>query len=198
MLNSEYQNVGIGSRIGKSPGKHQRCRLGWRGSQTRGASQDPPSAGPPERRCPRELSNRRPGKALRRLEVPPRPSPAQGQTGNSSAKPSGGSPGTRPLNSTSRRGLHPVPPPAVNHAAATPGGTDAPDGAAPCDFEGRDRPAGGGSTSASELAPGRHSATHAASSGELRPTQPSGAPQQRGRDEPTPRSRSYPSFRLAL
>lgn len=155
-----------------------------------------PSAAPPDRRRPRELSNRRPGKALRRLEVPPLPSPAQGQTGNSSAKPSGGSPGTRPLNSTSRRGLHP--PPAVNHAAATPGGTDAPDGAAPYDFEGRDRPAGGGSTSASELAPGRRSATHAASSRELRPTQPSGAPQRRGRDEPTPRSRSYPSFRLAL
>lgn len=108
------------------------------------------------------------------------------------------SPGTRPLNSTSRRGLHRVPPPAVKLAAATPGGTDAPDGATLCDLEGRDRPAGGGSTSASELAPGRRFATHAASFRGLRPTQPSGSQQRRRPDEPTPRPRSYPSFRLAL
>lgn len=157
-----------------------------------------PSAEPPDGRRPRELSNRRPGKALRRLEVPPRPSPAQGQTSNSSAKPSGGSPRTRPLNSTSRRGLRRVPLPAAKHAVATPGATDAPDGAALCDFEGRDRPAGDGSTSASKLAPGRRSATRAASSRGLRPTQPSGSPQRRGPSEPTPRPRSYPSFRLAL
>lgn len=173
--------------------------VGWVGEGVR--PQGPvrsPSAEPPDGRRPRELSNSRPEKALRRLEVPPRPSPAQGQTGNSSAKPSGGSPGIRPLNSTSRRGLHRVPPPAIRHAAATPGRTDAPDGAALCDFEGRDQPAGGGSSSASELAPGRRSATHAASSRGLRPTQPSGAPQRRGPDEPTRRPRSYPSFRLAL
>lgn len=109
-----------------------------------------------------------------------------------------GAPRTRPLNSTSRRGLHRVPLPAAKQAAATPGATDAPDGAALCLFEGRDRPAGGGSTSASELAPGRRSATHAAPSQGLRPTQPSGSPQRRGPGEPTPRPRSYPSFRLAL
>lgn len=173
--------------------------VGWAGEGVRPeGSARTPSAEPPDRRRPRELSNRRPGKALRRLEVSPRPSPAQGQTSNSSAKPSGGFPWTRPLNSTSRRGLHQVPLPAAKHAAATPGATDAPDGAALCHFEGRDRPAGGGSTSASELAPGRRSETHAAPSQGLRPTQPSGSPQRRGRGEPTPRPRSYPSFRLAL
>lgn len=175
--------------------------VGWVGSvqgvRPKESARTSALARPLDGRRPRELSNRRPGKALRRLEVALRPSPAQGQTGNSSVKPSSESPGTRPLNSTSRRGLHPVPPPAVSKQRRLEEGPTPPTGLRCATSRGATSQRG----AAVRVTPRRpRDVPRRPTPPRPVPTHPALRGRRSGRDRasPLPRPRSYPSFRLAL
>lgn len=191
-----------GQSAGSPPGK--RCPT----AQTREAGEDPGTRQPDGDLG--EVSNLRPREALSRLEVPPRPSPTEGQSGNSSARLSQTS--ASPPETKAPQTPHPtevptrVPPP-VPCTRRVPSGTEPTprDGAAPQEFEGRDGArASGQNPCPSESASGRGPGTTSASppglgpSG-LRPTHPARSRAGRGPERAySPRPCSYPSFRLAL
>lgn len=170
-------------------------------SQTRGTSQDPRARSATRRAAVPRAFKPPPREGSAPIGSSTRPSPAQGQTGNSLAKPSSESPGTRPLNSTFQARSPPGPAARCKLAAATRGGTDDPDGTCTGRLGGA-RLADGGWGTAARAPPSRPRDVA------VRPTPPRPAdcdppspPGRRSggdRASPLPRPRSYPSFRLAL